>query len=251
MIFFLSCTEIDRDNILDPKNPDSKRESVILLEAFINTSHPSPYNGYALDAIEILKADYQERLITVELHRNVSDTDDNLSIPEIDILHARYTTEYTLDQGRNKGVPDIFLNGAVNRVQGSYNVTNVVSRVQKIAESLFLNQGFFSVEGDAKHTGNIVKGKYRIARLGNKSTNNMILRIYIIYNSEQVNNASGTGQNTVSAIESIPIAQINSGDFIEEPFSINVSNSQAEKIVFVLMDSADLSVLHAFEKEIL
>ena len=42
IIFSTACSEIDRDNILDPKNTSSKRESVVLIEAFINTSSGVP-----------------------------------------------------------------------------------------------------------------------------------------------------------------------------------------------------------------
>ncbi len=250
VILFLSCTEIERDNILDPKNPRSKSESVIFIEAFVNTAHPTPFNSYALDAIEILKATYQDRLIIAELHRNVSDASDTLTIAETDILHTRYTTDYILDPGRNKGVPDIFLNGAENRVQGSFDVANVVSRLQVITESLFLNTGNFTIEADAEYSGISVVGKYRIAALGNNSAGEMVLRILTTYNSEQVYGTGGTGKNTVSAVESISITGIDEGEYVEESFSINVDQAKVENIVFVLMDNSQLLVLHAFEKEI-
>ena len=73
-----SCKDIPRDNILDPKNPSSKQDKVLLLEAFVNTSHHTPYNYYVLHAIETLSMDenLKDRLIFIEYHRDAIDSSD-------------------------------------------------------------------------------------------------------------------------------------------------------------------------------
>jgi hypothetical protein len=252
IVFNVSCLEIERDNILDPKNPSGKSESVILLEAFVNTTHLSLYNSYALEAIDNLKDLYKDRLIIAEMHKNVTGDPDTLSLAENENLHNKYTVNYLPESGRNKGLPDLFLNGAENRVQGAYSVSNVVSRVQEIASSLLLNKGYYTIEADIQKNENTISGKFRIARLGDSASDETILRIYVTYNSEFVNGKPGTtGKRTVCAIKSYPVSSVSAGDYIEENFNIDIQVSTPEKIIFVLKDQSDLTVLHALEKEIL
>lgn len=257
-IFFLSCSEIDRDNILDPKNPDSKTDKVLLLEAFVNTSDslPSsiPYNQYALDAIETLKMDdnLSDKLIVVEYHRNVTNPvyDDILTFPEIENWYEQYTTKYDLEE-RSKGVPDIFINGAASRVQGASNSDVVENRLRIITTDLLLEDGEYTIEADINQNGNEISGKYRVAKLGKSSSEGTILRIIAVYDAEFTDGIDNAGHRTVSYFENNSIATISSGDYLEEDFQFIVDNDKVEKLIFVLIDNSGLNVLHAIEKEIL
>jgi hypothetical protein len=254
LVFLLSCAEIDRDNILDPKNSSSHRDKVLLLEAFINTNNPLPYNEDALQAINILSADenLKDQLIVVEYHRNVTNPayDDSLTFVEIENWYENYTIYYPQEE-RTKGVPDIFINGAFNRIQGASDETVVVNRVKAVTSELLLEEGKYTIEADFNQNGDEVKGKYRIAQLGNRSSDQMILRIIVTYNAETVEGITGVGKRTVSYFESHSIAAIDAGDYLEEDFQLVVDSQKADKLVFVLMDSEKLNVLHTFEKEIL
>ena len=66
-LFVISCSEIDRDNILDPKNPSSKRDKVLLLEAFVNTENPAPYN---IGIIGVAMQEYTEARLFYDLIEN-------------------------------------------------------------------------------------------------------------------------------------------------------------------------------------
>jgi len=247
LLVFLSCSEIERDNILDPKNPDSKRDKVILLEAFLNTNNPLDYNQYALDAIEALALDndINKRLIFLEYHRDTQQYSDPLIVDPVNMedLYERYI-DY--DPDRFKGVPDLFLNGAADRVQGASSASNVVSRVKKLATQQLLKYGEYTIEVDFNLNGSTIDGTYRVARLANQSSEEMQLRMIITYNS------GATGKQTVSRLP-IPLAldKIDSGDYLEDSFEINnVPAGKAEKLILVLTDESGINVLHAIERKI-
>ncbi len=250
VIISVACTEIDRDNILDPKNSSSKRESVLLLEAFINTSPNVPssytYNYDALEAIDSLADIYGDRLIWLEYHWNTSAPDkypDQWTLPLGEILYTKYTTGF--DHGRTKGVPDLFVNGAKNRVQGASSVSNVITRVQKFTSELILQTSQFTIEAEFDVISNRIEGKYRIARLGNRRSDDMIMRIIITENN------GSKGKRTVTQIEHPkPIDNIDAGEFVENDFSLQIDPQKSEKIMFILMDENGDEVFHAIEKEL-
>lgn len=244
---------MDRDNLLDPKNPDSKSDKVILLEAFVNTNNPLPYNDYALDAIDELELDdnLSGRLIVVEYHRNVSNSDYN-DVYTLSGTESWYEHYITVQESKIKGAPDIFINGAYDRVQGASSTNNVVNRVKKYMTNQLIKDSEYTIEADANQNGNEIDGKFRVARLGNKSADEMVLRVITIYNASAIDtSAYNVGRRAVSYFEDHLISEINAGDYIEENFHFSVSGSKAEKIIFVLMDSNMLNILHAIEKEIL
>jgi len=246
LIFFISCSEIDRDNILDPKNPSSSRDRILLLEAFVNTNNPLPYNDYALEAIDDLAVDddIKNHLIILEYHRDTQEFSDPL---EVDNTESIYTNYINYGLGRFKGVPDLFLNGAVARVQGASAASNVKDRVKAFATNQLLEDGEYTIEVDFELNGSNIEGKYRIARLGKESSASTFLRMIITYNS------GTTGKRTVSRVSTpFSIGAINSGKYIEEDFEIpGVPAGKAEKLVLILSDNLGINILHAIEREIL
>jgi len=252
VIISTACSEIERDNILDPKNTSSKRESILLVEAFINTSDGVPssytYNYDALEAIDSLSDIYDDRFIWLEYHWNTSTPDkytDDLTVTQGEVHYKKYTTDY--DPARSKGVPDIFINGAVNRVQGASEVSNVIKRVQDIASELILNNSDYTIEAEFDVLANQVEGTYRIARLGNSRSDKLQMRII----STEDNNDIGKGKRTVQAIafpESID--RIEAGEFFEKEFNLQIEGFNPDKIIFILMDESGFKVLHAIEKEL-
>ena len=52
--FVMSCDylTLDRDNPLDPKNPDSRRDRLSLVELFVNDTITPPYCSFAEAGVE-------------------------------------------------------------------------------------------------------------------------------------------------------------------------------------------------------
>ena len=88
-LFILRCS-IPRDNILDPENPDSYRSHQIMIEAFVNTENPYPYNGYMLGALDSLLHLYKNQLFVAEYHRNTEDYPSDYHLAENEILYQTY-----------------------------------------------------------------------------------------------------------------------------------------------------------------
>ncbi len=86
----ISCNDIDRDNVLDPKNPESYRAQVISLEAFVNTENDQLFNEHMLQAMETILGRYPGKIILVQYHRNAIEFQDSLSIPENENLYEQY-----------------------------------------------------------------------------------------------------------------------------------------------------------------
>ncbi len=220
VIISFSCSEIDRDNILDPKNNSSKRESVIVLEAFINTSDNVPssftYNYDALEAIDSLSEIYGDRLIWLEYHWNTSNSnyEESFTLPLGEDLYSQYTTEF--DPSRTKGVPDVFINGAANRVQGASGASNVIKRVQKIASELIVQTSEFTIEADFDVLNDKIEGSYRVARLGNHQSDEMLMRIIVTEDN------GIKGKRTVRNMSiPEPLDEVDAGEFIENEFEID------------------------------
>ncbi|MCK4754801.1 MAG: hypothetical protein KAS58_06175, partial [Calditrichia bacterium] len=80
MVILISCKDIPRDNVLDPKNPDSYRAQVISLEAFVNTENDQMYNEYMLSALQTIVNRYPGKLILLQYHRKAISFPDSLAI---------------------------------------------------------------------------------------------------------------------------------------------------------------------------
>ena len=94
VIVFISCKDIPRDNVLDPKNPDSYRAQVIALEAFVNTENDQMYNEYMLSALGTIVDRYPGKLVLMQYHRNTINFTDSLAIPENEILYEQYLNTF-------------------------------------------------------------------------------------------------------------------------------------------------------------
>ena len=67
-LFIFDCGDLDRDNPLDPKNPNSSVDRVVLVELFVNDSTGFEYCNYALDALERLaqREEFKDKLFILE-----------------------------------------------------------------------------------------------------------------------------------------------------------------------------------------
>ena len=65
---FNVCQDIPRDNVLDPKNPESSTRQIITVEAFVNTNNELSYNQNMLNALDLLDEKYPDKLSIMQYH---------------------------------------------------------------------------------------------------------------------------------------------------------------------------------------
>jgi len=87
-LFIISaCDDIERDNILDPKNPGSYRPLTTMIEAFVNTENDQLYNQYMISALNKIKEQYGQKVVIAHFHRNVGVFSDSLALRDNEILY--------------------------------------------------------------------------------------------------------------------------------------------------------------------
>ncbi|MBN1892956.1 hypothetical protein JW906_00595 [bacterium] len=168
------CSDMARDNALDPKNPDGSRPLVILLEAFVNTGSPlSDYNRFMIQALDSLESLYPERMEIVHYHRHAGSVQDPYHLIENEILYDRYTG--SMSSGV-KGVPDVFINGTTARVQGASSVETAFRRLQENVLGLLPCSSLWTMEaGYSLENGKIVP-EIVLARLGDSEATGVRVR---------------------------------------------------------------------------
>ena len=183
LLFFYSCDDITRDNILDPKNPDSYRQFIITVDAFVNTNNSLPYNEYLLSALDQLEINYPNRISIAEYHRNAGGIDDTLEVNEIEPLYNLYLNGVN---SSIKGVPDVFINGIAARVQGASSAANALFRLEEAIVPLLSENSFFTIEPKLKWENNTLNISAKIARLGSSSANDIIVKAVIVEMIDQL-----------------------------------------------------------------
>jgi len=170
--FLVSCKDIARDNILDPKNPDSYRAQIISLEAFVNTANDQLFNEYMLEALETILDRYPEKTILMQYHRNAIKFPDSLTIPENENLYEQYVNKFD----DLKGVPDVFINGASDRIKGASSAEAAIDRIDAAIQSLLIENTFFTIEPTVTINNSKLLISTKIARLGSESISDIIVR---------------------------------------------------------------------------
>ena len=184
LILLLSCDDIDRDNILDPKNPASERPQIITVEAFVNTndSLPNVYNDFLLNALDQLESIYGDRISIAEYHRSILPAyPDSFTSNKNEILYGNYYDYFlSLNSNAIKGVPDVYINGTEARVQGASSTSTVLFRLQQILDPMISQNGYFTIEPMITKDGNDFIISAEIARLGSTNAENIIVKAVII-----------------------------------------------------------------------
>ncbi len=233
-LFFPGCSDLERDNPLDPANPSSFRESVAVAEAFVNTNPAAgvPYNGEALRALDSLKTIFGDRLLVIQYHRNTRDFTDSLAVePLAESRYSAYTTEY--DDRRFKGVPDIFINGPRERIQGASSAAGVSDRALPLINAVLSEECYFTMEADIRAEKGGFSGRVRVARLGNQSAEN--LSLLFVVTSDQ-----GTaGRYSVSGMAPpVAVDRLSAGSYRGFDFEVSARNGRADRL-FILLISDD------------
>jgi hypothetical protein len=236
VIFLLVCKDIPRDNILDPHNPNSYQSHIVLIEAFVNTSNPFSYNEWALQALDSIKKIYGSKILIAEYHRNTSQYNDPYSNLIFEPLYNKYVENSST---KIKGVPDIFINGKDQRVQGASGVSSVMIRVNAILSELIIINNYFTLEPDEiSINGTTLQASCKIARLGNQMAHDLLLRLILIQkvNSQELKRVVTDLKN------SNIISQLQAGEITTIKFDPILINERPNQIIFSLTSSDELTV---------
>lgn len=244
----ISCSDIERDNLLDPKNPDSYSETPILIEAFVNTA--LEYDEFAIQALNLIESEFgsQVDIEIIEYHRDhPADTSDldPYANPIFDGLHDDYAENYPED----KGVPDIYVNGSQGRVFGAYNVSSVYSRLAPIISDIAGQQSQYSLEVELEASGNQLNVDYRLARLGKKSDENLQLHVILIKDY----GIPGARRivDKVTYPDAELIIKIDEGEYAEGSIDNIACPNQPDYAIFTITKQGSITVLKTLKKEIL
>lgn len=181
----MSCDylTLERDNPLDPKNPDSRRDRVSLVELFVNDN--ITYCPFAEAGVEALSLDaFRGRIVILQYNIHNSNPDaysgQAADMPE---LIARY--DFVRGTGRIAGLPDIYVNGVYvsardNAVQGASDADSVKERLNSL-----LNKevaiSYFTIEGSiVKSTQPVLN--VTVAKLGRDDSPCLSLKSAVIEN---------------------------------------------------------------------
>lgn len=248
LLVLFACSDIPRDNILDPKNPAGYSSPVVLVEAFVNTSDeiPTAYNRWAVQALSNIDNLFGQEVIIVEYHRGALayyDPYADSTKHSITDLHREYTELAEIPMG----VPDIFINGAGQRVSGAASVQSVSQMVQdKITEQLE-SKNYLRLEADLEWDGTRLISDCRIAALGNKTFNNPKLRL-ITLNTYP---ADPYGQRVVSELlkgEFLP--DLKDGRVVEQSIGPLNLKIKPDAVVLAVISEDGKTVIQSLRKEL-
>jgi hypothetical protein len=160
---------------LDPKNPRSQRERVILAEAFVSDDPVAAYCGHALDALAQLEAEVgSAHLLIAEYHLpNPGKWVDQYALPE-----ARLRYEELAQTAL--GIPDVFFDGAAGRVQGAHSAATAYDRYRRLYDAHRTAQGLFTIEGEVVRTSAELKVQVSLARLGAQPAPALLVRAVLV-----------------------------------------------------------------------
>jgi hypothetical protein len=240
VVILISCKDIPRDNVLDPKNPDSYRAQVISLEAFVNTENDQMYNEYMLSALQTIVNRYPGKLILLQYHRNAISFPDSLAIPENENLYEQYVNQFDA----LKGVPDVFINGSVYRVKGASSVEAAIERIDLAIQPLLIENTFFTIEPAVTRSNSKISISTKIARLGSESVSDIIVRATL---TEQID--SGLYTRVVRYMEnSNLIPRLQPGEQKEIKYSdVTIESGANLQVIFTVTSNQSLIVYQSVE----
>jgi hypothetical protein len=179
VLICISCNDIPRDNPLDPKNPDSYRSQVILVEAFVNTNQALadslPVNQFMLSALNQFKERHENKVVIAEYHRG--SYEDSLAQPEFNLLYDKYLNGLNSSL---KGVPDIFMNGILARVTGASSVETALTRLETAFEPFLTAISEYTLEPKVIKTDTQIEIEVEIAKLGDSDAEDIVIRAVLI-----------------------------------------------------------------------
>jgi hypothetical protein len=164
LLLFAGCADLDRSNPLDPKNPDSRRDKIVLVEAFVNQSGGDVIT-WALDGLEQLTGEYDsQEMLYLEHHIAKTASTDPLAL---DASLSRYLA--FVPKATQQGLPDVFFNGCIARVQGASSTAGAHMRYLNALKEQLTGTAFFTIEAVVRNSGDEIVFNIKVAPLGKKS----------------------------------------------------------------------------------
>lgn len=247
LLLIISCDDIPRDNILDPKNSSGYCQPVILIEAFVNTSYDAC--DRAIEALYLIEADYGGKIVVAEYHRDVADSIDSYSYLQYDALHQKYVDESS--SSTQRGVPDIFVNGAANRVSGASSVNSVRDRLNPIISELVIQKNEYFLEPSVEVNNTTINASCKVARLGNQAAADLRLKLIFIkdYGEPYLKHVSILPEQ---ALIPYVIDKIDAGEFVEKKFdSLSFSfTNLPDAVIFTLTSEDEVEIFQTIIWEI-
>jgi hypothetical protein len=240
---FVSCKDIPRDNLLDPKNPGSYRAQIIAVEAFVNTENNEMYNEYMLSALKTVEQHYSKKITIADYHRNLPDNADSLSNPLSEYVYEDYVDQFD----SQKGVPDVFINGATIRIKGASSADNATNRLESALQPLLIQNSYFTIEPQVTRRESIVRTTVKIARLGSIAAEDFFVRMTLV---EKIDN--NMLRNVVRHIEtSNLIPGLEPGEQKEFSFAdLEVQSGRELSVIFTVMSNNDKIIHQSVEVDV-
>ena len=237
IFIIVNCNDFPRDNVLDPKNPNSYQSSVVLLEAFVNTNNPFSYNLWTLQALDSIKSLYGLNIIIIEYHRDTQEfTDPYRNTLIFEPLYEKYVQNSIPNV---KGVPDVFINGSGHRVQGASGINSVLTRLNSILSPLVVLNTYFTLDpATINISGNQLNMSCRVARLGNQSAGDLSLRAILL---QQINSQE-LKRVAMDIVKADNILRLDPGEIRTINFDPVEINQRPDWIIFSLTSSDELTV---------
>jgi hypothetical protein len=212
------------------------------LEAFVNTNNPLPYNQWALQALDEINNLYSTKTVIAEYHRNTSQYTDSLANP---LIFEPIYEHYVENSDPNlKGVPDIFINGTVGRVQGASSISNVASRLNDIlTNQVILNNHYTLEPAEIALNSSQISASCKIARLGNQPAEDLLLRAILI---KQIDNQF-LQRVVIDVKKSNTISNLNAGEIRTIDFDPIDFTERPDRVIFSLISSDELTVFQNIE----
>lgn len=251
MTLVSGCSDLPRDNLLDPKNEDSYSESPVLIEAFVNTAYTEVnYNFWSLEALNDIEAFYQERVLIVEYHRDIRAGDSTYRDPFSNSKYDDLQQEYVNAAGSApRALPDIYLNGDRGRVLGASSAVSVYNRLSPLLAELADEKSEYTLEIDLNTTGNNINIHYRLARLGNRAATD--LRLNLIFVKDHGSEYSKRVVQKVNFPFAEEIDNIEAGEFFEDKIIETIgSENKPDYIIFTITHKEDVTILKTLKKVI-
>ncbi len=248
VVFLTGCKDLERDNLLDPKNENSHTRTVVLVEAFVNVAHPSPYNRWALESLRSLQEKYYADFIVCEYHRDLQvDTttyDDPYNTPDnqtvFQLLQDRYVSRHS-DVPR--GVPDVYLNGTEHRFSGAYDAQSLWQQIEPVFLEQISQENYFALQPEITFINDTtLQVKCLVAGLGMHVVEQKRLRV--IFLKREWDNAWGLHLNVVTKLvwPGIAVPDIKKGAYKTVDIGQFHFKEIPDKVVVALVSDDELTV---------
>ncbi len=246
-LLVFSCKDIPRDNLLDPKNPSGVRPQVIALESFVNTNESIPfdYNFQLLAALNQLENKYRDQIVILEYHRNVQNYLDPFHAIENEALYTKYVDIF--DPG-SKGVPDVFINGTADRVQGAYDGSGSTRiRLEQSIEPLLIKNSLFAIEPRISKSDADYELSATIARLGKSPAKDILVKAVVISREDEQ-----YLRRVVKLIfKSNVISEIEAGELKEIDFPLfQKEDTHPGSVVFFITSEDESSIFQSIKADL-